>query len=63
MALTERFHLLSRYPLLGRHREDLGGRRSFAVGDYVILYRVDDGDVAILRVIHGRRDIDGLIGG
>ena len=60
--ITERFYLLSEYPYLGRSREsDLGeGRRSHVVGEYVIIYRVDDGDVSILRVAHGRRDIEAL---
>ena len=46
-ALTERFYLLASYPQLGRRRdEDLRpGLRSFPVGEYVIIYRVDDGNV------------------
>ena len=61
-ALTERFLLLSRYPHLGRARDDdLGaGRRSLAVTNYVIIYCIDDGDVLVLRVIHGRRDLNNL---
>ena len=61
-SITERFHLLSKYPYLGRSRDaDLGrGRRSYAVGEYVIIYRVENSDVLILRVLHGRRDIEGL---
>jgi toxin ParE1/3/4 len=61
-SIADRFYLLSQYPYLGRSREaDLGvGRRSYAVGEYVIVYRVDDGDVLILRVVHGRRDIETL---
>jgi toxin ParE1/3/4 len=61
-SITERFYLLSEYPYLGRSREaDLGGgRRSYVVGEHVIIYRVEDGDVLILRVVHGRRDIEAL---
>ncbi len=61
-TITERFFLLSRYPHLGRPRdEDLGaGRRSLAVMGYVIVYRLDDGDVLILRVIRGSRDLEHL---
>jgi toxin ParE1/3/4 len=46
-ALTERFYLLASYPQLGRRRdEDLRpGLRSFPVGEYVIIYRVDDDNV------------------
>ncbi len=62
-AITARFLTLSQYPYLGRARDaDLGpARRSFAVHDYVIIYRVVDGDVLILRVIHGRQDIAALL--
>ncbi|MGZ4836430.1 MAG: type II toxin-antitoxin system RelE/ParE family toxin [Terriglobales bacterium] len=44
---------------MGRVRdEDLGsGERSFPVGEYVIVYSVKGGDVLILRVVHGRRDL------
>jgi toxin ParE1/3/4 len=61
-SLTERFHLLAAYPQAGRARDaDLGqGRRSVAVGSYVIIYRLDEHDVSILRVLHGRRDLEGL---
>jgi toxin ParE1/3/4 len=63
-SITERFLLLASYPYLGRPREDdLGiGLRSFPVGDYVIVYLVEDKEVFILRVVHGRRDMDELFG-
>jgi plasmid stabilization system protein ParE len=35
--------------------------RSFAVGSYVILYRVDDDDVTILHIFPAMRDIANLI--
>lgn len=61
-ALTDRFVLLAGFPYLGRSREvDFGfDCRSFPVGDYVIVYCVEGEDVFILRVVHGRRDIDAL---
>ena len=42
-SITARLALLARQPYIGRRRdEDLQpGVRSFAVGDYVIAYRVD----------------------
>jgi toxin ParE1/3/4 len=54
--------LLSRYPHLGRDRSaDLDhGFRSFAVGEYVIVYSVIGPDVLILRLVHGRRDVESL---
>ena len=61
-TITARFVLLSNHPYLGRARDDdFGpGSRSFPVGEYVIVYCVEDGDVLILRVAHGRRDMESL---
>jgi toxin ParE1/3/4 len=61
-SIIEKFSLLARYPHIGRPRDaDLRpGLRSFPVGKYVIIYRVEDKDVLILRVIHGSRDIEAL---
>jgi toxin ParE1/3/4 len=63
-AIVERFLLLAEYPHIGRARdEDLRpGLRSFPVGDYIILYRMHDQHVLILRVLHGSRDIQALLG-
>jgi toxin ParE1/3/4 len=63
-SITERFVLLAEYPHVGRRRdEDLRpGLRSFPVGDYVIFYRVQDADIVVLRVLHGRRDIKAEFG-
>lgn len=63
-SITDRFFLLSGHPYLGRARDDDfgAGSRSFPVGEYVIVYCVQDDDVLILRVAHGRRDIEGLFG-
>jgi toxin ParE1/3/4 len=61
--ITERFYLLACHPQIGRHRdEDLRpGLRSFPVGEYVIIYRVEDQDVLILHVFRGSRDIEALL--
>jgi toxin ParE1/3/4 len=63
-SITSRFFLLSTFPYAGRARdEDFGiGSRSFAVGEYVIVYCVEGQDVFILRVVHGRRDLEALFG-
>ena len=62
-AITERFYLLSQYPRMGRPRDDLRpGLRSFAVGEYVIVYTIEDENVEILFVFHGRQDIEGQLG-
>jgi toxin ParE1/3/4 len=58
-AIVERFQLLGLFPYMGRARGDLRpGLRSFPVGQYVIVYTVDDEDVEIVHVFHGRQDID-----
>lgn len=57
-SIIDRFYLLSENAYIGRPRDDLRpGLRSFPVGNYVILYRIEDADVVILRVFHGSRDI------
>jgi toxin ParE1/3/4 len=63
-SITDRFFLLGGHPYLGRSRDDdFGiGLRSFPVGEYVIVYLVEDKDVLILRVVHGRRDMEELFG-
>jgi toxin ParE1/3/4 len=63
-SLTQRFYLLSIHPYLGRRRDEelRPGIRSFPVGDYLVLYRVEGSDVLVLRVLHGRRDIERLFG-
>jgi len=63
-SITERFLVLSRYPRLGRRRDEelRPGLRSFAVGDFVILYRIEGEEVLILRVLRGSRDLKALLG-
>ncbi len=62
-VITHRFYLLSRRPRMGRPRDDdLGqGSRSFPVGRYIIVYRIVDQDVLILRVAHSSRDLRALM--
>jgi len=49
---------------MGRRRDhDLRtGLRSFAVGEYVIIYRVEAEDVLILHVMRGSRNIPAILG-
>jgi plasmid stabilization system protein ParE len=56
--------MLARFPYIGRSRdEDFGvGCRSMAVGEYVIVCCLEADDVSVLRVAHGRRDIEALFG-
>ena len=50
-------------PRIGRTREELSpGLRSFPYRDYAIFYRIAITGVEVVRVFHGRRDIEPLIG-
>jgi toxin ParE1/3/4 len=62
-TITERFWLLAQHPQIGRRRDhDLRpGLRSFPVGEYVIIYRLEGEDALILHVMRGSRDIAGLL--
>ncbi len=62
-AIAERFLLLAKFPHLGRSRDDdlRPGLRTFVVKDYVIVDPVTvEGNVVILRVLQGSRDIEAL---
>lgn len=61
-TITDRFFALVQFPYLGRSREDdLGpGYRSLAVGEYLLVYCVQNEDVLLLRVVHGRRHLEAL---
>jgi toxin ParE1/3/4 len=63
-SITERFLLLSRNPRLGRRRDEelRPGLRSFPVGEYIVLYRIEAEDVLILHVVRGSRDLEALLG-
>lgn len=61
--MTDRFWLLSQHPQIGRRRDHAlrPGLRSFPVGEYVIIYRIQGDDALILHVMRGSRDIEGLL--
>jgi toxin ParE1/3/4 len=62
-TITDRFFMLASFPYIGRARDEFGpGYRSATVGEYVIVYCVENGDVLILRAVHGRRDLETLFG-
>lgn len=57
-SICDRFVLLASHPLLGRTREELrSGLGSFSMAEYLIIYRVHEGDVIILRVVPGNPDL------
>lgn len=58
-TLERRWDLLTLHPFSGASREDIApGLRHLVVGEYLTLYRVGDDAVEILRVLHGRRNIE-----
>ncbi len=59
-SIADCFFALGRNPHIGRRRdEDLApGLRSFPVGNYVIVYCIEEENAAILHVFHGSRDIE-----
>jgi toxin ParE1/3/4 len=63
-ALIDRkFQTLSRRPGIGRTRPELAtDLRSFAVGNHVIFYLPIANGVEIVRVLHGARDLEAVLG-
>jgi toxin ParE1/3/4 len=52
---------LAEWPHSGRARDELfRGVRSIAVEAYVVFYRVGNSAIEIIRVLHGRRDVDAI---
>jgi toxin ParE1/3/4 len=45
------------FPQSGSLRSELGGARSFAVGNYLIFYRPIPDGIRLLRVLNASRDI------
>jgi len=59
--IEERCAVLAQFPLMGTAREDLlPFLRSLVVGSYVVFYLPVNGGIEIVRVLHGRRDLDAL---
>ncbi len=57
-TLDEKVALLSDMPGAGGARPDLGKNvRTWAVGNYLLLYRPIEGGIELLRVIHGARQV------
>ena len=49
-------------PQMGPARDDIRpGLRYLVSGSYLLLYRIDGDDIEIVRAVHGRRDLYGLI--
>jgi toxin ParE1/3/4 len=52
----------TQFPRTGRPRDDLrGGLRSFVVGRYVAFFEADANGIRIIRVLHGSRNVEGIL--
>ena len=61
--IESKFRLLAQFPSSGRMRDELlVGLRSYPAGDFVIFYRILETTVEVVRILHGRRDIDVIFG-
>lgn len=63
--LLQRFediiNLLATYPQMGRQRDDLQvGLRIYPVEKYLLVYRVAEQGIEIVRILHAARDIEAL---
>ncbi len=57
--LTNLFEMLAENPNAGRERPELKeDLRSIPEGNYLLFYRKWAGNIAIVRVLHGARDLD-----
>jgi toxin ParE1/3/4 len=61
VKIEQKFQFLLQFPCSGRSRATLHPElRSLVAGEFVIFYRVSDIFVEIVRILHGRRDIEHL---
>ena len=63
-AIKQQCKFLADFPSMGRSREQLEvGLRSFLVEDYLIFYRVVSGNIEVVRIVSGYRDIEVVFSG
>lgn len=60
--IVKRFVRLAEYPEMGKERMEIAASiRSFPVNRYIIFYRPGEFGIAIVRILHGSRDVNGLL--
>jgi toxin ParE1/3/4 len=60
-GITKAIGRLTRFPNLGHQRNDLSpGIRNLIYKKYLILYRVDDESLEILRIVRGTQNLENL---
>jgi len=63
-AIEAKCETYAQFPHAGIPRNDLGeGRRCFAVGNYVVIYRPIDDGIRVIVVAHGHQDLYTMIRG
>ena len=61
IVIQKKLRLLGQFPSSGRSREEiLPGLRRFPVSGFMIFYRIGMTRIEIVRVVDGRRDLDGM---
>ena len=56
--LDARSHELLKHPEMGIARDDVAkGTRHLVMGSYLILYRIDEEDIEVVRYLHGARNL------
>jgi toxin ParE1/3/4 len=61
-AIEARWDNLARHPYSGVARDDIApGIRHLVSGEYLTLYRLSNGAIEIVRVLHGRRKISSKV--
>jgi plasmid stabilization system protein ParE len=63
--LFKAFHKLAQTPGMGHFRSDLAKEplRFWRVRRYLVIYRSEKRPVEIVRVLHGARDVQAILGG
>lgn len=61
--ITAAFHLLAAHPGIGHLRQDLTSLpvKFWSVFSYLVVYDPAAGPLAIVRVLHGRRDVQAIL--
>ncbi|MER8485884.1 type II toxin-antitoxin system RelE/ParE family toxin [Mesorhizobium sp. M1322] len=60
-AIAERILQLAAFPESGPRRPDIArGARALTIGNYLVLYRLAEQRIEIVRVVHGARDVSTL---
>jgi toxin ParE1/3/4 len=59
--IVSRCNDLAEHPRLGPARPEIApDARMLVVHNYLVLYRIGDSDVQVVRVVHGARQMEGL---